>query len=97
MGNKALQKNRAFGTPRGVQRKPTALQTLNKLHHAIQNLEKREIVLGKRVATQLKIARQHNKAGKKKVALNHLRRKRLMEKELNKLNNMKINLQQQII
>ena len=97
MGNKALQKNRAFGAARAIQRKPTAIETLSKLHNTIQNLEKREIVLGKRVAMHLKIARQNNKAGKKKVALNHMRRKRLMEKELNKLNNMKINLQQQIM
>ena len=73
------------------------ITTLGKLNKSIEQLEKREIFITKRIAHQMKIARQKIKAGNKKAALPQMRQKRMYTKELDKLHNMKINLQQQII
>ena len=44
-----------------------------------------------------KIARQKHRAGKTKVALNNLRRSKIYEKEIAKINNVRMALQQQIM
>ena len=73
------------------------IQTLTKLHHTITKFEKREIFLRKKITEELKLARQNKRAGKTKSAIHHMRRKNMFEKECERLCNMKINLQQQII
>lgn len=70
--------------------------TITQLRKTISNIEKRECLLAKKIKRVFNLARQEKKAGNRGAALCHMRRKRLYEKEHNKLGVMKLNLEQQI-
>ena len=93
MGNK-LRKKKSFENPQ----QPTApIDTISKLNNRIEIIDKREHFLEKKIALYRKIARQQHRAGKTKDALNKLRLSKIYEKEVKKLGNVRMSLQQQII
>jgi len=93
MGNK-LGKKKSFYNP---QHPPAPIDTISKLNNRIEIIDKREHFLEKKIALYRKIARQQHRAGKTKGALNKLRLSKIYEKEVKKLGNVRMSLQQQII
>jgi charged multivesicular body protein 4 len=71
--------------------------SLTKLKETISNMEKREDYIMKKVNNQLKIAKEKNKAGDKRGAMFALKKKKMYEKEIDKLGNARITLEQQIL
>jgi len=63
----------------------------------IEKLEKRETHLEKQIATLLREAKVRNQKGDKKGALYRLKKKKLLEKELQSLCDKKLNLERNII
>ena len=72
------------------------ITTITRLRKTISNIEKRECLLTKKMKHAFHAASQEKKAGNREAAIKHMRRKRLYEKEHNKLGAMKLNLEQQI-
>jgi len=68
-----------------------ATTTINSIQDMVdkeENLEKRKELLDKRINNELQRARDYNKAGKKQQALMCLKKKKLLEKEVENLENM---------
>ena len=61
------------------------IDTITRLQATIDKMEKREIFLSKKAKIQLKMAKDKHKAGNKKAALNYLRRKKMYDKEIEKI------------
>ena len=72
------------------------ITTITRLRKSISNIEKREGLLTKKMKHAFHAASQEKKAGNRAAAIAHMRRKHLYEKENNKLESMKLNLEQQI-
>ena len=77
--------------------KPTTIETLTKLHTCHDRLEKKETHIYKKILQILKEANLKIKQNDKKSAIKLLRKKKLYERECNKLKGMKFTIQQQII
>ena len=68
-----------------------ATQTINSIQQLAdqeENLEKRKALIEKKMEAELQKARELNKAGKKQQALMCLKRKKLLETEMQNLDNM---------
>jgi len=74
-----------------------ANQAIQNTRNTIERLEKREAHLEKQINTLLKEAKARNKKGDKKGALYRLKKKKLLEKELQSLCDKKLNLERNII
>ena len=101
MGNKLGKKKTTLNyqsrQPKLSQEPPSPIETITELNRSIEIIDKREIFINKKIAMYRKIARQKYRAGKTKPALNNLRRSKIYEKEIKKISNIKLSLQQQII
>ncbi|CAK9060002.1 Vacuolar-sorting protein snf7 (Vacuolar protein-sorting-associated protein 32), partial [Durusdinium trenchii] len=81
-------------------KKPQVSETLDqaaKLKATVGRLEQRRDFIEKKMMNELKQAKAKNQRGDKKGALAHLRRKKLYEKEVEKINNGMLNLEQQVM
>lgn len=67
----------------------------SKIKQTVNNLEQRRAFLEKKVENERKLAVTKNKAGDKKSALLHLKRKKMHEAEIEKIDGTMINLEQQ--
>ena len=75
-----------------------ATQTINsiqQLQDQEESLEKRKALIEKKIEGELQKARELNKAGKKQQALMCLKRKKLLETEMQNLDNMAIRITEQ--
>ncbi|GBG30919.1 Charged multivesicular body protein 4b [Hondaea fermentalgiana] len=81
-------------------KQPTVSRTVDQaaqMKQTVQRLEARRDFLDKKADQELKLAKLKNKKGDKKGALAHLKRKKMYEKEVVKINNGVMNLEQQIL
>lgn len=76
--------------------KDEVISNLSKMQEAYDNLTKREEYLEKRMKTALNDAKEKSKNGDKKGALLQLRRKKLFEKEVEKIANLKATIEVQM-
>lgn len=71
--------------------------TINKLRDALETCEKREEHLIRKVDDEIKKAKAHSAANKKREALQCLKRKKLYEQQINNLDGQKNNLTAQML
>jgi len=89
-----------FGGRKKKAAKPKQLGANDAIQHTrntIETLEKREAHLEKQISQLLSEAKARNKKGDKKGAIYRLKRKKLLEKELQSLCDKKLNLEKNII
>lgn len=67
------------------------------MKQTVSRLEARRDFLDKKMQQELLLAKAKSKKGDKNGALQHLKRKKMYEKEVNKINNGVLNLEQQIL
>ncbi|PIA42873.1 hypothetical protein AQUCO_02000373v1 [Aquilegia coerulea] len=84
----------SFGKPK---QSITPLQTLDQLSEKLEDLEKREAALKKRVSTEVDRVRQHVTARNKRAALVCLKKKQMYEKEIENLGNYQLRIHDQMI
>lgn len=99
--------NKLFGKPRDGGESTNAamrgssngstLQTLSKLQETIEMLEKRQLLLEKKVADEHNKAKEFTRMKNKKAALMCLKRKKLYEQQVETLANNTLRIQDQII
>ncbi|KAI3939511.1 hypothetical protein MKW92_034062 [Papaver armeniacum] len=75
---------RIFGKPK---QEPNALETLAKLHETLEMLEKKESLLLKKVSAEVDKAKEFTRAKNKRAAITCLKRKRLLEQQVEQLGN----------
>ena len=63
----------------------------------LEMLEKKEALTNKKIAEELAAAREANKAGNKRRAIQHLKKKKLYEAQLDALSTSQLKLQEQVI
>lgn len=80
-----------------INSKPTAICTLSELKKTSETLEKRKFHLTVKIDEFMKKAREKNKKGDKKGALLLLKKKKMYEKEIIKIEGSQMNIEQQII
>ena len=73
------------------------IETITRLQICFDRLEKRENHINKKIAKNIKAARLKVSQGDKRGAMQHIRRKKMYDRECNKLRGIKLTLQQQII
>ena len=86
------------GAPPPTQRRPqtsSAVQTTQKLAASMDRLTKRQTFLEKKIQHELKQAKAKHKAGNKRQALIHMKRTKMYEKEIPKLEVAIMNIEQQ--
>jgi len=86
------------GAPPPQQRRPqtsSTVQTTQKLNAAMDRLTKRQAFLDKKIKHELTQAKAKHKAGNKRAALVHMKRKKMYEKEVQKLETAVLNIEQQ--
>eukprot|EP00743_Colponemidia_sp_Colp-15_P007069 GILK01007628.1.p1 GENE.GILK01007628.1~~GILK01007628.1.p1 ORF type:complete len:213 (+),score=59.90 GILK01007628.1:246-884(+) len=76
---------------------PTPVSSVEQLRDTLQTLEKRQLHLSKRILMQQKEAQDKAKARDKKGALFALKRKKLYESEVNKLDGARMTIETQIL
>ena len=60
-------------------------------------LEKKEALMGKKIAEELARAREANRQGNKRRAIHHLKKKKMYEAQLDALATSQLKLQEQVI
>lgn len=88
-----------FGFGKKKQKAPSdqeILGTLGGLQTNLTQLEKRQELLEAKIKNEFEAARVKNKAGNKRAAMQHLKKKKMYEAEVEKLDGAKMNLEQQI-
>ena len=84
-------------TPQPVQpRANAAVTTTARMTETLNRLEKREMFLSKKIEHEIKMAKLKMKKKDKRGALVHLKRKKMYDKEIQKLSGAQMTLQQQI-
>ena len=73
-----------------------AVQSVAKIKQTQERLEKRQKLLEKKIAAQIKQAKAKSKAGDKRGALMCLKRKKMYDKEIAKMQGVSMTLEQQI-
>lgn len=73
-----------------------ALNTINKLRGTLEDLDKRQKVLEAKARNELETAKEKNRQKDKRAALYSLKKKKMYEAEVAKLDAAKMNLEQQI-
>ncbi|MCO5555638.1 hypothetical protein L7F22_009183 [Adiantum nelumboides] len=86
--------SRFFGKP---QQEPTTLATLEKLSETLEMLEKKESVLQKKIILEVEKAKAYTKAKNKRAAIQCLKRKKLLEVQVEQLGNFQLRLHDQMI
>ncbi|GKV28054.1 hypothetical protein SLEP1_g37153 [Rubroshorea leprosula] len=86
--------NRLFAKPR---QETDALTTLDKLNETLEMLEKKEKVLVKKAAAEVEKAKVAAQGGKKKVAIQCLKKKKLYEQQIEQLGNFQLRIHDQMI
>mmetsp|Transcript_3103 Transcript_3103/g.13977 ORF Transcript_3103/g.13977 Transcript_3103/m.13977 type:complete len:259 (+) Transcript_3103:222-998(+) len=81
-----------FGAP-----KTTPLGAVEKLKDTLAMLEKREMLLHKKMAAELEKAKDFNRAKNKRAALQCLKKKKLYEQQIEQLQNQQLKLEEQVI
>jgi len=99
MGNsKSKQKYKSMVKPAGIsQSQSTPIDTITRLQTCYDRLEKRENHINKKIAKNIKEARLKVSQGDKRGAMQHIRKKKMYNRECAKLRGIKLTLQQQII
>lgn len=85
---------RIFGKPK---KEPDALSTLAKLHETLEMLEKKESLLLKKVSAEVDKAKEYTRAKNKRAAITCLKRKRLLEQQVEQLGNFQLRIHDQMI
>jgi len=75
---------------------PPPSESIEKLRKTVEMLEKREAYLEKRIEQEVSVARANSTTNKKK-AMMALRRKKLMESQIDKLSGARLNLETQMM
>ncbi|KAE8654674.1 Vacuolar protein sorting-associated protein 32-like protein 2 [Hibiscus syriacus] len=86
--------NRLFGKPK---QEANILTTLDKLNETLEMLEKKEKVLLRKAATEVKKAKEFAKARNKRAGIQCLKRKRLYEQQIEQLRNFQLRVHDQMI
>lgn len=86
--------SRMFGKPKEG---PTTLATLEKLSETLEMLEKKEVVLNKKISLEVEKAKAYTKAKNKKAAIQCLKRKKLLEVQVEQLGNFQLRIHDQMI
>ena len=73
------------------------VQTITQLRGTVENLEKRKTLIQKKIENEVAQARTKIKAGKKKEAMINMKRKKMYEKELEKLEGAQMSLETQVM
>jgi len=73
---------------------PTTNQTISRLEDTNEMIEKREALLQKKIDQEMQKAREASNKKNKQLALNHLKRKKMLEDQLNKLYTQQSNIEQ---
>lgn len=84
-------------TQAGGGNKQTPLGAVEQLKDTLSMLEKREALLHKKMAAELGKAREFNRVGKKRSALQCLKKKKLYEQQVDNLQNHQLKLEEQVI
>ena len=90
---------RLFGFGKKKQKAPAdseIIGTITTLKQNLEQLEKRQEQVQIKCDNELKQAKAKNQAGNKKQAVFHMKKKKLYEAEIEKLEGAKLNLEQQI-
>lgn len=77
--------------------KTTPLGAVEKLKDTLAMLEKREMLLHKKMAAELEKAKDFNRAKNKRAALQCLKKKKLYEQQIEQLQNQQLKLEEQVI
>ncbi|KAE8099980.1 hypothetical protein FH972_017919 [Carpinus fangiana] len=85
---------RVFGKPK-PDHSPVA--TLDKLNETLEMLEKKENVLSRKVAAEVEKAKEFSSAKNKKAAIQCLKRKKLIEQQIEVLGNFQLRIHDQMI
>ncbi|RZC50053.1 hypothetical protein C5167_018479 [Papaver somniferum] len=85
---------RIFGKPK---QEPNALSSLAKLHETLEMLEKKESLLLKKVSAEVDKAKEFTRAKNKRAAITCLKRKRLLEQQVEQLGNFQLRIHDQMI
>ncbi|KAI3903849.1 hypothetical protein MKW92_005872 [Papaver armeniacum] len=85
---------RIFGKPK---QEPNALSSLAKLHETLEMLEKKESLLLKKVSAEVDKAKEFTRAKNKRAAIACLKRKRLLEQQVEQLGNFQLRIHDQMI
>lgn len=86
-----------FGKAKTAPPPPDSASTIMKLRSTLDTLEKRESHIDKKIMAQLVEAKKKSKANDKKGALFCLKRKKMFESEINKIQGARMTLEQQIL
>ncbi|KAL8093984.1 vacuolar protein sorting-associated protein 32 homolog 1-like [Apium graveolens] len=82
----------------GKQKQETsALSSLEKLIETLEMLEKKESVVTKKASVEVEKAREYTRAKNKKAAIQCLKRKRLLEQQIEQLGNYQLRIHEQMI
>ncbi|RWR72512.1 vacuolar protein sorting-associated protein 32 2 [Cinnamomum micranthum f. kanehirae] len=85
---------RIFGK---TKQETSPLSTLEKLNETLEMLEKKEIVLQKKVAAEVEKAKDFTREKNKRAAIQCLKRKRLYEQQVEQLGNFQLRIHDQMI
>lgn len=88
---------RLFGFGKKKQKAPTdneIIGTITTLKQQMDQLEKRQELVQGKCDNELKQAKAKNQAGNKKQAVFHMKKKKMYEAEIEKLEGAKLNLEQ---
>lgn len=94
---KAAEVPAAPPPPKAAKNKLTPQKGVETIRKQLTTLEKREDFLQKKINHQLAEAKTKSKKGDKKGAMFCLKRKKMYEKEIDKLSGMRMNLEQQMM
>eukprot|EP00246_Nothoceros_aenigmaticus_P016601 TRINITY_DN7696_c0_g2_i1.p1 TRINITY_DN7696_c0_g2~~TRINITY_DN7696_c0_g2_i1.p1 ORF type:complete len:220 (+),score=59.22 TRINITY_DN7696_c0_g2_i1:259-918(+) len=75
----------------------STLDTLDKLNEALETLEKRELLLQRKVILETEKAREATRAKNKKAAIQFLKRKKMFETQIEQLGNYQMRIHDQMI
>lgn len=76
---------------------PSAVDTLDKLNEALESLEKRELLLQRKVIAEVEKAREATRTKNKKAAIQFLKRKKMFEAQIEQLGNYQLRIHDQMI
>merc|ERR1712159_759276 len=75
----------------------TPIDAIDKIKTTLEMLEKKEALMGKKIAEELARAREANRQGNKRRAIHHLKKKKMYEAQLDALATSQLKLQEQVI
>lgn len=87
----------SLGTGGGGGGKTTPLGAVEQLKDTLSMLEKREVLLHKKMAAELEKAKEFNRLKNKRAALQCLKKKKLYEQQCENLQNHQLKLEEQVI